>query len=172
VLTVIVACIVTRAVDRIETAFLAVGALSVLRFRTVMKDAREFTFIFLAIAAGIGVGTKHYDVVVFGTLFSAVLTYGLHAWQYGRHKHPPYLKAQASDFPHLRDIIEQHTVKADLIDSQKVSGAIGTFRFEIVLPVAKAADQLLQSLLTVTSVNEITLTPWKRSFGSKDSDDS
>lgn len=38
-------------------AFSMVGLLGLIRFRTVVRDTREFTFIFLAIVTGVGVGS-------------------------------------------------------------------------------------------------------------------
>lgn len=40
-----------------------VGALSIIRFRTAVKDVRDATFIFWAIAAGIGCGVSQYMLV-------------------------------------------------------------------------------------------------------------
>jgi uncharacterized membrane protein YhiD involved in acid resistance len=47
-----------------------VGALSIVRFRTAVKDVRDVTFIFWAIAVGVGCGVSQYMLVGIG---SAVL---------------------------------------------------------------------------------------------------
>lgn len=46
-----------------------VGALSIIRFRTAIKDARDAAFIFWAIAVGIGCGVSQYVLVGVGSLF-------------------------------------------------------------------------------------------------------
>ena len=46
-----------------------VGALSIIRFRTAIKDARDAAFIFWAIAVGIGCGVSQYTLVGIGSLF-------------------------------------------------------------------------------------------------------
>ncbi len=46
-----------------------VGALSIIRFRTAIKDARDAAFIFWAIAVGIGCGVSQYALVGIGSLF-------------------------------------------------------------------------------------------------------
>ena len=46
-----------------------VGALSIIRFRTAIKDVRDSAFIFWAIAVGIGCGVSQYMLVGIGSLF-------------------------------------------------------------------------------------------------------
>ncbi|NLC44484.1 MAG: DUF4956 domain-containing protein [Clostridiales bacterium] len=51
-----------------------VGALSIIRFRTAVKDPRDTTYIFWAIAAGLGAGSSNYNLAIVGTLFIAFIT--------------------------------------------------------------------------------------------------
>ena len=46
-----------------------VGALSIIRFRTAVKDVRDSAFIFWAIAVGIGCGVSQYSLVGVGSVF-------------------------------------------------------------------------------------------------------
>lgn len=48
-----------------------VGALSIIRFRTAVKDPRDTTYIFWAIAIGLGAGSSNYYIVALGTVFVA-----------------------------------------------------------------------------------------------------
>lgn len=45
-----------------------VGSLSIIRFRTVIKDAKDMVFLFLAIAVGLCCGANAWLVAVIGTL--------------------------------------------------------------------------------------------------------
>ena len=49
-----------------------VGALSIIRFRTAVKDVRDATYIFWAIAAGIGCGVSQYALIAIGSVFLLV----------------------------------------------------------------------------------------------------
>lgn len=51
-----------------------VGALSIIRFRTAVKDPRDTTYIFWAISIGLGSGSSNYYIVVIGTLFVTVVS--------------------------------------------------------------------------------------------------
>lgn len=46
-----------------------VGALSIVRFRTAIKDPRDTTYIFWSIGVGLSVGTGNYMVAAIGSLF-------------------------------------------------------------------------------------------------------
>ncbi len=46
-----------------------VGALSIIRFRTAVKDVRDAMFIFWALAIGIGCGVSQYSLIAVGSIF-------------------------------------------------------------------------------------------------------
>jgi len=52
--------------NSIARAFSLVGALSIIRFRTVVKDNRDIAFIFFALAAGMAAGIGNYRVALYG----------------------------------------------------------------------------------------------------------
>lgn len=51
-----------------------VGALSIIRFRTVIKDTKDMTFLFMAIAIGLTAGANAWLVGITGTLVVSVIT--------------------------------------------------------------------------------------------------
>ncbi len=60
-----------------------VGALSVIRFRTAIKDAKDITYLFLSIAVGLACSTGDYVIAVLGTLIINITFYVLHLIRYG-----------------------------------------------------------------------------------------
>ena len=50
-----------------------VGALSIIRFRTAIKDSRDTVFIFWAITEGLCIGSQNFKLAVVTTLFIAIL---------------------------------------------------------------------------------------------------
>jgi len=55
-----------------------VGALSIIRFRTVIKDSRDMVFLFFAIAVGLGCGTYNWTATIVTTFFLAAAILALH----------------------------------------------------------------------------------------------
>ncbi|MCF7889921.1 DUF4956 domain-containing protein [Candidatus Bipolaricaulota bacterium] len=66
-LSMIVSLVMMIISNQIARAFTLVGALSVIRFRTPIKDAKDTAFIFLALAAGMGTGVGLYMETILGT---------------------------------------------------------------------------------------------------------
>jgi uncharacterized membrane protein YhiD involved in acid resistance len=58
--------------SNIARAFSLVGALSIIRFRTAVKDPRDTAFLFAGIVAGMGCGTGFYLPALLLTLFLCV----------------------------------------------------------------------------------------------------
>lgn len=52
-----------------------VGALSIVRFRTPIKDPMDMMYLFLSIAVGIATGARQYSVAIFGTLFLGIMLF-------------------------------------------------------------------------------------------------
>lgn len=50
-----------------------VGALSIIRFRSAIKDPEELTFIFLAMGVGLGLGANQREVIVTSFIFIVVV---------------------------------------------------------------------------------------------------
>lgn len=46
-----------------------VGALSIIRFRTAVKDPRDTAFIFWGVVSGLACGTQNYTIVLAGSIF-------------------------------------------------------------------------------------------------------
>ena len=69
--------------SNIARAFSLVGALSIIRFRTAVKDSRDTAFLFAAMIAGMGCGTGFYLASISMTLFLAVLLYALYMMDFG-----------------------------------------------------------------------------------------
>lgn len=76
--TILLVTIITTMVMMIIGSNLAlslgmVGALSIIRFRTAVKDAKDSAFIFWAIAVGIACGSGIYTIAILGSIIIALV---------------------------------------------------------------------------------------------------
>ena len=81
--TIIVAMVMMVIGNNIARAFALVGALSIIRFRTVIKDTKDTAFVFLALAAGMAAGTTSHFLAIAGTLVTSIVAYILYTTNYG-----------------------------------------------------------------------------------------
>ena len=52
-----------------------VGALSIIRFRTAVKDPRDTAFIFWGVVSGLACGTQNYTIVIVGSIFICLILF-------------------------------------------------------------------------------------------------
>jgi hypothetical protein len=82
VLTMITSLVIMVIGDNLARAFGLVGAMSIIRFRTAVKDVQDIVYIFFALAAGMAVGVGLKSIVLFGTLIICLILYLLHRVRY------------------------------------------------------------------------------------------
>lgn len=79
ILSPIVTAIAMQAIgDNIARGIGMMGAVSLLRFRTNIKDPRDMFFIFASLALGLAAGAHSYIIAVFGTITFAAVAVILH----------------------------------------------------------------------------------------------
>jgi hypothetical protein len=73
VLLTVLICLVTLVIgNSVARAFSLVGALAIVRFRTVVEDTRDTAFVIFAVAVGMAVGAGFLKVVLVGLPVAAV----------------------------------------------------------------------------------------------------
>ena len=69
--------------SNIARAFSLVGALSIIRFRTAVKDSRDTGYLFASMVVGMGCGTQFYLASISLTVFVSALMLVLYVSDYG-----------------------------------------------------------------------------------------
>lgn len=83
VVSAVVAFVTLIVGDDLARAFTLVGALSVIRFRTAVKEARDLAFIFWAVAVGMGAGSGYITSCIGFSIAMSILIGVLTAMKYG-----------------------------------------------------------------------------------------
>ena len=81
-MTVVSAMIILCVASNLAFSLGALGALSMIRFRTAVKDPVDLMYLFWSVAAGIAAGARLYYVVLYGNLIvaAAVILYTRLRW--------------------------------------------------------------------------------------------
>ena len=65
----VIVCMVIMIIgNSLARAFALVGALSIIRFRTVVKDTKDTAYIFWSLATGMAAGTGSYFIAIAGSI--------------------------------------------------------------------------------------------------------
>ena len=59
------------------------GVFTLLRFRTIIKDTRDATFLFFALAIGMAIGTNNYIIASIGTIMLSIINLVLFRINFG-----------------------------------------------------------------------------------------
>lgn len=74
-----------------------VGALSIVRFRTAIKDPRDTIFIFWSITEGLCVGSQNFKLAFISTVFIAIVMLLFHQYQYLWNKYIIIIRGEGKD---------------------------------------------------------------------------
>jgi len=69
--------------NNLARAFGLVGAMSIIRFRTVVKDTRDIAFVFFSLAGGMAAGAGNHMVGIVGSLFIGIVIIFMFLTNYG-----------------------------------------------------------------------------------------
>jgi hypothetical protein len=88
-LTALMALITLAVGNNAARAFSLVGALSIVRFRTVVEDTRDTAFVVFAVAMGLVIGTGIWDGALVGLPMIGLTALAVFAWDRSLPSHPP-----------------------------------------------------------------------------------
>jgi uncharacterized membrane protein YhiD involved in acid resistance len=122
VLSMITSLVIMVIGNNLARAFGLVGAMSIIRFRTAVKDTHDIVFIFFALAVGMASGVGLRMHALFGTIFIGIILMMLHRINYAKlHKKEFLLQFQCymrnDESPYL-DILERHCKRFKLVNMQ------------------------------------------------------
>ena len=130
-----------------------VGALSIVRFRTALKDPLDIVYMFWAIALGLTAGAGFFELAIIGSLILAVIMLIVTSLQSGGRKKPYLLIVRYNDAfsTDLRQILPPYTLNSKTATSQ---GYEAVLEIRLLSQDAKIVEQLnkAEGVLSVSLV--------------------
>lgn len=149
--------------NSIARAFSLVGALSIIRFRTPVKDTRDTAFVFLSLGIGFAAGTGAYVIAVLGTVAIGLFALIINHIRMGESGKGDFLLrlrvANSSDGENVyKGVFDEHLKKNTLINMTTVQqGAHLELAFSITFKDPKQQQQFLRELNALPEVNQTML---------------
>lgn len=160
--TAISAMIVLTITSNLALSLGMVGALSIIRFRTAIKEASDTAFMFWAVAAGITAGAGFYMITVVGCLFIGFIT--VVACLITRKSARPYLlvvRTEAGDTAEtVEKLLDENRVR------RKLSSLVENDRYtEIIyeISVSAAQQRLASAVKALPGVKSVSLVDCRNS---------
>ncbi|MCK5131650.1 MAG: DUF4956 domain-containing protein [Candidatus Sabulitectum sp.] len=168
VVTLVLMCITVSAVmmvigSNLARAFALVGALTIVRFRTVIKDTRDTAFVFFALTEGIASGTGNYLLSAISTAFISAVALILFKTNFGSYMRSEYVIRFRFD----RDsgieavyakLIGEKTSRSALIHIEPSdNGRYLTLSYDITLKRGVTAASLVSAIEKTAGLDRVSL---------------
>lgn len=145
-------------------AFALLGAFSLIRFRTILKETRDIAFVFFSLAIGVAVGTNNYPIALISTALILLIIILAHRYNIGSIDSGLGLiltfNAQDNlDIKQIKTELLRHVRSLELLQTRAYGVGTTTFVFSVKLNQdldAAAIMKLLKSNSSITDVELIT----------------
>jgi hypothetical protein len=168
VLLAVLIAMVTQVIgDNVARAFSLVGALSIVRFRTVVRDTQDTAYVIFAVVTGMAVGAHNLSVAIIGLLVVAAAA--LYEWMGSRKTEEPiYLLTLKLSLGVKLESLTSHSLTPFTQGCHLVSlgtcrqGAGMEYLYTLRLKRGQSPTDLLRTLNHIDGVQEVQLR--RRSF--------
>ena len=157
--------------DNAARAFGIFAAVSLVRFRTNIRDPKEITVLLISLAIGLGTGVGRWDLAVVLTIFSLIALWAL------EHREPELvfralnLKVLTRNIEStqraLKEVLKRHNFESELrtISGPPEEGKPGSLVYSIDVSPKVSTDELSEEILSMEGTN-IDSIEWeqKKSF--------
>lgn len=151
-LTLITSVIMLLVSSNLVLSLGALGALSIVRFRTPIKDTMDIVYVFFAIGEGIVIGTGLYGVVAISTLIIAATLFLLSKWQGHKASYLLIIRANKEMDDEIRRVIA--TTKG-VFKSQNTSA--NGLEFDVLFTTIEEAQRSYSKVSKLTGVSYSSL---------------
>ncbi len=160
-LPVIVALMMLLMADNTAIAFGLLAVFAVVRFRNVLKDTRDTTFILWTIVEGMGIGTMHFFESLCGLLVVGLVIVYLRISDFGgQHRYDAFLSLdyEGSDIEdRLASVLGRHAMRWKRLAEQSFGDTTSSASFRVLLRDPSRSEEFRNELLGVESVQQISL---------------
>ncbi len=132
-----------------------VGALSIIRFRTAVKDPRDTAFIFWAVVSGLACGTQNYTIVIAGSIIICLILFLFKKIATSDNKHVLIIKGTDISISTLEETLQE------LIKDYKSKGKYHTKKTTELIYDVKLKDkdsaELIKKISKIDGVDTINI---------------
>lgn len=133
-----------------------VGALSIIRFRTAVKDPRDTAFIFWCVVSGLACGTQNYTIVIVGSVFICLILFLFKKFITKNNKYVLIIKGKSFDIKEVEKTLDKKL--KDYICKGKYISVNGMETiYDVKIKDSKISDDIIVSLSKVSGVNTINI---------------
>ena len=144
-------------------AFGLMGAVAIVRFRNILKDTRDTTFLLLALVIGLAAGTYAFEVAVIGTVAMCLVLVLLYYTEFGsRHRFDVILNFRLAEgttpVDALAPVLRRHCRKTFLASHRaSESSDAADYSYRVLLRDPGRASELVGELSGTAGVSHLSM---------------
>lgn len=159
---VIVGLIMMLMVNNVLVALGVLSVFSMIRFRNVLKDTRDTTYILWSIVEGVAAGTQRFSIAVLGAVIISLVFLYLRMTSFGgRHRYDVILSVEWAGNGNyalsLKPIFQRHTMRAQLASQHDLDANKMDLSYRLLLRDPSRSRELLSELESTTGVARVSL---------------
>ena len=162
VIPMIVSVVMMVLNNNLVTAFGLMAVFAVVRFRNVLRDTLDTSYVLTVLAVGMGCGTQRFSVSVIATVVLMLVMLYLWYTAYGtRHRYDVIINLHWSrplmDLAWLTRVLKRHAHNIHCATQRSGDVTAGTdFSYRLLLRDPEGVDNLLKELRAVEGVSRVT----------------
>ena len=161
-LTLITSIVILVIGNNLARAFGLVGAMSIIRFRTAVRDVQDIVFIFFALSIGMAAGVGLHVIAIAGTIIISIITIVLVTFNFGAPPRQEYLIQMAytaSDHAddHIRGILKRYCRKYKLVNMKNTGEQQMEAFYQVVYRRKFKSANLIRELKELDDVINVNL---------------
>ena len=164
IITMVTSIVIMVIGNNLARAFGLVGAMSIIRFRTALKETRDIAFVFFALAAGMAAGSGNQLIGIVGVPIIGLIILLLYWSDYGtEHRNELLLKfwmlPEEGDEPIYLSVFKEYLDQYSLLNVK--SARLGEFlalSFYIRFKKQKQSKDFVRELSGLEGIDKVSLT--------------
>jgi uncharacterized membrane protein YhiD involved in acid resistance len=150
-LTLITSVVILVIGNNLARAFGLVGAMSIIRFRTAVRDVQDIVFIFFALSVGMAAGVGLHVIAIAGTIIISIIAIVLVTFNFGAPRKKEYLLqityiTSEENEKAIELILKKYIRKMRLVNMKNLGGDNVEVFYQVDNKVKDKSGELLREL--------------------------
>lgn len=158
----IVALVMLVLSNNLVTAFGMMAVFAIVRFRNILRDTLDTTYILISLVIGMAAGTQKYSSAILGCALGAAVMLYLWYTSFGsRHRYDLIVNLHWAKSPkemhELSSVLNRHSAKAHLASQRTHEGYEGTdLSYRLLLRDPSRSEELVTELRQTQGISRVT----------------
>ena len=162
VIPTVVAMVMTVLSNNLVTAFGLMAVFAIVRFRNILRDTLDTSYVLIVIVIGMAAGTFKFATAIIGCLLTVAIMIYLWSTSFGsRQRYDLIVNLHWSrppgELPDLARLLHRHSLRTICASQRSHDGFAGTdLSYRVLLRDPERMDQLLSELRGLQGVTRVT----------------